>query len=97
MKRPASFISKLLQQAELNDVSKKIPLTEIAGTGRVLIENHQSIMQYSPQCICVKVCFGCIRVTGKRLRLAQITGTQLVICGDIEGAILFKKDECRRK
>ena len=97
MDRQKGFIGAFLQRAELWDISKKLPLTELAGNRRVLIENHQCIMQFTPHCICVKVSFGCIRVTGQNLALSQMSCTKLVIDGDVESVVFQKKDTCRRK
>ena len=97
MARSFGFVGKLLQQAELVDISKHIPLTEVAGCERVLIENHQCIMQYTPQCICVKVKFGCIRIQGSGLTLSQMTASQVVVNGSIESLSFLKKDSCGRR
>ncbi len=43
-----------------------LPLTEIAGDRRVLIENHLGITEYGPEKIQVRVRFGAICVQGLR-------------------------------
>lgn len=97
MDRQIGLIGKLFQQADLTDISKNIPLTEVAGNSRVLVENHQCIMQYTTRCICVKVKFGCIKILGNKLNLAKMTSTQVVINGDIESISFLNKDSIGRR
>lgn len=60
-----------------------IPLVEMFGDKRVLIENHCGVSAYSDQEICIKVKHGCIHVCGSNLNLAQMSRERLVICGKI--------------
>ena len=66
----------------------KMPLIEICGFHRALIENHIGILVYTQEKICVKVRLGVIIVTGNNLLLRKISKDQLVICGKITGMIL---------
>ena len=91
------MVSRLLQQADLCDLHKKLPLTEVVGCERVLIENHLCILQYTPQCICVKVSFGCVRITGNGLQLSQMTTTQVVVNGKIENVSFLNKENSGRR
>lgn len=67
----------------------KIPLVEIAGQHRVLIENHLGVIAYSLERIEVKVCYGKLAVAGQCLKFMQINKEQLVITGQIESVHLF--------
>ncbi len=67
-----------------------MPLVEIAGEKRVLIENHRGVTAYDANRICVRVKFGQICVCGEELTLAQMTGTCLVICGRIDSVTLLR-------
>ena len=67
----------------------KQPIVEIAGNGRVLIENHQGVLAYSPEEIGIKVSYGKILITGANLRLMQISCDQLVVKGRIDSLQLF--------
>ncbi len=62
----------------------KVPLVELAGRNRVLIENHMGVLAYSLEEIYVKVTYGKIVITGKNLHLLQLNGEQLVISGSID-------------
>ena len=70
-------------------VLSKVPLVELAGQNRVLIENHLGVLAYSLEEIQIKVSYGCISVTGSDLRLMQMHKEQLVICGKIDSLHLF--------
>ena len=60
-----------------------LPLVEIAGQRRVLIENHRGVSCYGAEQIRVRVKYGEISVSGTGLELARMTGQQLVITGNI--------------
>ena len=67
----------------------KQPIAEIAGKNRVLVENHQGVLAYSPEEIGIKVSYGKIVITGNDLKLMQISCDQLVVKGHIESLQLF--------
>ena len=62
-----------------------VPLVEIAGGSRVLIENHLGVCAYGKDSISVKVRFGVITVDGTGLALVKMDRYQLVITGNICG------------
>lgn len=66
-----------------------VPLVEVAGQRRVLIENHGGIVEYGSCRITVVVDYGWVVVTGSCLHLARMTREQLVICGKIEAISLM--------
>ena len=61
-----------------------IPLLELSGDDRVLIENHKCVNSYSPEEISVRVTFGMIHIRGIALVLACVGKDQLVIHGRID-------------
>ena len=61
-----------------------MPLVEILGTQRVLIENHKAVTMYSCREIRVKVSYGQLNICGTGLELARMSKQQLVITGQIE-------------
>lgn len=69
---------------------KRLPLVEICGHKRVLIENHFGIAMYRCNEIMVKVCFGCIHVSGSGLIIKKFCKEKIVISGDID-AIHFQR------
>ena len=62
----------------------RMPLIELAGYRRILIENHKGVVQYSETCIQIKVCYGRICVQGNGLSLTHMTRSQLVITGCVD-------------
>jgi len=86
------FLERLAEEADLG--TDGIPgqtIVEIAGEGRVLIENHYGVMGYSRERILVKVKFGCISVCGCGLELLKMTREQLVIRGRIDAVTLQRR------
>ena len=67
-----------------------LPLIEIVGHQRVIIENHQGVTAYGQDEICIKVCFGHLCVCGTDLELACMSKHQLVIIGQIHNISIFK-------
>lgn len=61
-----------------------MPVVELAGERRVLIERHGGVTEYSNQKICVKVSFGKVCICGCNLELTRMTREQLVISGRID-------------
>ena len=67
-----------------------LPIVEIAGNRRVLIEHHKGVVQYSASQICVKVKKGQVCVCGQCLELTRMTKEQLIISGDIDSVHLYR-------
>lgn len=79
-----NMIRQLAASADIPDTPiPTLPLVEIAGTGRVLIENHQGVTCYEPSVIQIKTKTGQIRVEGESLELSCMTRGKLVILGQI--------------
>ena len=70
------------------DAIEKLPLVEIVGQNRVLIENHRGVVGYSPVEIQIKVRYGKLSVAGSCLKFMQISREQLVITGKIDSVTL---------
>ena len=67
-----------------------LPLVEIMGEHRVLIENHKGVIGYGCSEICVKVKYGVLKICGNELTLARMTKHQLVISGIIDSVCLCR-------
>lgn len=65
------------------DLRPGVPLVEICGNHRVLIENHKGITCYGETDIYVKVNKGDIHVVGEGLYLCRMNKIKLVITGRI--------------
>ena len=84
MKRREDILQRLrTSDAVLEGATSVLPLVEITEDRRVLIEHHKGVIGYGCEEIRVKVAFGEIAVCGNALRLARMTGAQLVILGRI--------------
>lgn len=68
------------------------PIVEIAGTQRVLIENHLGVIQYSTESVGVRVKYGKIFVCGCNLTLRHMTKVKLVITGRIDQVNLIRRN-----
>lgn len=69
-----------------------VPLIEISGCHRFLLENHHGIIAYCDKEIRAKVSYGYVCICGSGLELAKMTKEQLVITGMITSVSL----NCRR-
>ena len=72
---------------------QKVPLVEIAGENRVLVENHLGVIAYSTERIQIKVSYGKLAVSGTQLRLMQLSGEQLVITGNVDMVELIRREK----
>lgn len=61
-----------------------LPIIEIAGCQRLLIEHHCGVRVYGCRNICVNVKYGCVSIEGSDLQLAKMTAQMLVISGCID-------------
>lgn len=66
------------------------PLVEIVGTSRILIEHHNGIIDYQTDCICVRMDYGMLKISGSNLRFSQISAQQLVIAGEISAVCMAR-------
>lgn len=79
------FLERVTAAADLQgEPIPGLPLVEIAGDRRVLIEHHCGVTQYGRCRISVRVKFGAVVVMGDRLELTRMTGQQLIISGRID-------------
>ena len=72
------------------EVVSGVPLLEISGNDRVLIENFVSVASYTETFIQIYVLFGMYEISGSHLMISYITKDQLVICGNISTVSLCK-------
>lgn len=68
-----------------------MPIIEIAGERRFLIENHQGVKEYGTEKITIKVKYGLVSVCGRCLRLSLMTKEQLIISGRIDCVSLIRR------
>ena len=70
-----------------------MPIVEIAGECRVLIERHGGVIEYGAERICVRVPYGTVAVNGCGLELVRMTHQQLVIAGRVDSVCIQRR--CR--
>ncbi len=93
MKQKRSWIERLSDRADLPTMALPgLPLVELAGENRILVENHGGITEYGPCRIRVRVRFGQICISGQGLLLTKMTREQLVISGKIDAVTLTRRD-----
>jgi sporulation protein YqfC len=86
-----NFIDRIATAVDLQDEPiPGMPLVEIAGERRVLIENHRGVLEYGTERIRVKVKFGHVCVCGSGLELARMNRGQLVISGVVNEVQLIR-------
>ena len=69
-----------------------VPLIEILGDSRVLIEGHRGVREYGDCRICVAVKQGCVEIHGEKLELRSMTRDQVVILGTIRCVAVTKRE-----
>lgn len=85
------FVQRLVTSTELEgEPLPGMPIIEIAGDNRVLIENHTSISEYGENRIRVQVKFGQVMIEGSSLVLSKMTKEQLAISGCIDSVHLLR-------
>lgn len=75
------------------DVFPLVPIVELAGSCRVLVENHLGVTEYSTKQIGIKMKYGELHVCGCGLRLEHMTKIKLIITGQIDGISLIRRRE----
>jgi sporulation protein YqfC len=91
LKQNRNLLNRIALSADLpGEYSQRVPLIEIAGEGRVLIENHRGVIAYGCNEVRIKVSFGVVSIQGSCLCLNQMTKAQLVIMGKIDQVSLYK-------
>ena len=92
MKQNENLLQRLADQVDLqSEPLPALPIAELAGDRRLMIENHQGVSAYSRENICVKVKFGLIQICGCDLELARMTRDLLVIRGSIDAVKLIRR------
>lgn len=92
MKRRGDWMERISEGLDLpGQPMPGIPLVEISGENRVLIENHKGVCQYGADKICVKVKYGQIAIQGCGLEMARMTREQLIIRGRIDCVSIIRR------
>lgn len=76
---------------KIRNLITKIPLVELAGDQRILIENHLGVLSYCPEEIQIKVVYGTLLITGESLYFLELSREQMVINGLIDNISLLRR------
>lgn len=91
MKQHRHILQRLTDQADLPaEAMPKVPLVEIAGDRRVLVENHFGVCEYGTERIRIKLSYGQLCVCGSSMELARMNREQLIISGQIDSVTLVR-------
>ena len=94
MARSGDWLQHLADRTELeSEALPGLPILEIAGDRRILIERHDGVLEYGPERIRIRVVYGTVCVTGCGLELVRMTRQQLVITGRVDSVSLQRR--CR--
>ena len=84
MRQGKSWLERLSDGADLPEMALPgVPLGELAGDRRVLIENHGGIISYGEALIEISCGKTRLIVRGDNLMLKAMTGSDMLICGRI--------------
>lgn len=84
MEKGRQWAQRLADCAQLyGEALPGVPLVELAGDRRILIEHHDGVIEYGRECIRVRVRYGTLCITGSDMELTRMTKEQLIISGKI--------------
>ena len=81
--RPKKYIC----EKKVQSIGYRLPLVEVYGRRRVLIENHDSIQGYGQQEITIKVSFGLIRIQGNKMKIRKLSKEKVIVSGEIDAVV----------
>ena len=89
-----NILSRVIAAADLEaDLTPGIPVVELVGNSRILIENHLSVLCYEKEKICVKMKYGYLRICGNELVIGRMAKCQLVIMGEVQSIQLLQEGD----
>lgn len=88
-RRLKDYVSEKAVNPELFPI---VPIVELAGSHRVLVENHLGVTQYSTEAIGIKMKYGEIKICGCGLTLEHMTRVKLIVTGRIDSICLLRGD-----
>ena len=61
----------------------------ITGSGRIQLQNHKGIVEYSDECIRLRTDQGALRIEGSMLQIDEYTAQEICISGEIKQITLL--------
>ncbi len=91
MKEKRGFMDRFSSMSDLPlEPLPRVPLVELAGENRILVENHKGLAEYGCSEIQVKVSYGILCVCGRKLRIVNMTRQRVVIAGCIDNISIIR-------
>ena len=85
------FLNRVVSAADLQEEHLSVlPLIEISGDHRVLVEHHKGVSEYGENQIGILVKYGTIVVLGQGLTLSMMSKDRLIVTGSIEAIQLIR-------
>ena len=92
MSEKHGFIDKFSNMSDLPlEPLPRVPLVELAGENRILIENHKGLTVCGCNEIQVKVNYGILSICGQNLCIANMTQYRLVIVGCVDSITIVRR------
>ena len=80
MKQLREFIAEKMSLPK--DVVMDLPRVSICGDKEIFVENHKGIMEYTRECVRIKMNDGLLNIYGTDLRIIILETDRMVINGD---------------
>lgn len=95
MKHKKHVVNKLIHIMELEpDILPGLPVIELFGNQRLIIENYLRVTDYSAEQIYIALSFGHLQIYGSNLLLARLAQDKLVVTGRIQKLSLNDERGC---
>ena len=92
MERGRQWLQQMADRTELeSEIMPGVPVLELAGDRRVLIERHGGVIEYGPERIRVRVSYGTLCICGCGLELTCMNRQQLVITGLVDSVSIQRR------
>ena len=93
MGKADQLLQRITDSADLScEPVPGMPILELAGDNRILIEHHRGIREYTVSRIRVCVSYGMVCVSGSSLELLQMTREKLIISGKIDCITIIRRE-----
>ena len=92
MTQKGHWIQRIVNATQIcGEALPHVPIIELAGDKRVLIEHHDGVVEYDTERITILVKYGTVCIQGGDLRLKQMTKEQLVATGRIDSVQIQRR------
>lgn len=86
MEKRRPMLELMVEAADLPaEMMPGMPLVELCGDRKVLVENHRGVREYSPERISVRLTKGSLIIRGRKLNLEKMQAQTLIVTGTVEG------------